>query len=59
MAPQIKEGMTRDGTMLIGYNPLSGHGLVNFFRIILSGADHTYHDMDFVLDEIERLRKDL
>ena len=45
--------------MLIGYNPLSSHGLVNFFRIILSHADHTYHDMDFVLDEIDRLGRDL
>ncbi len=43
--------------MLIGYNPLTTRArhLVNFFRIVVPGADLTHRDMDFVMDEIERL----
>ena len=31
----------------------------NFFRIVLTAPHATESDMDFVLDEIERLGKDL
>ena len=47
------------GTMMIGYQPLSDYGWVNFFRIIISNPELTTADMDFVMDEIDRLGKDL
>ena len=55
--PEIKKRMTLAGTMMIGYQPLKDH--VNFFRMIVISSAVTHADMDFVLDEIERLGKDL
>eukprot|EP00112_Aurelia_sp_Birch-Aquarium-sp1_P001573 Seg1171.3 transcript_id=Seg1171.3/GoldUCD/mRNA.D3Y31 product="Glutamate decarboxylase 1" protein_id=Seg1171.3/GoldUCD/D3Y31 len=55
--PEIKKRMTLAGTMMIGYQPLKDH--VNFFRMIVVSSAVTHADMDFVLDEIERLGKDL
>lgn len=49
--------MQKAGTMLIGYQPLGTK--VNFFRIVLVNSAVTHEDLDFVLDEIERLGKDL
>ena len=42
---------------MVGYQPLKDR--VNFFRMIIISAAVTHEDMDFVLDEIERLGKDL
>ena len=42
---------------MVGYQPLKDH--VNFFRMIVISSVVTHEDMDFVLDEIERLGKDL
>ena len=59
VAPKIKEGMMRDGTLMIGYNPLTVKGFVNFFRIIIGNAACTHDDMDAVLKEIDRIGRDL
>lgn len=48
-----------EGTLMIGYQPLSCKGFVNFFRIIISNAKCDHSDMDYVLDEIDRLGRDL
>ena len=45
------------GTMLIGYQPLGKR--VNFFRLVISNLDSTDADMDFVVNEIDRLGADL
>lgn len=45
------------GTIMIAYQPLDKHP--NFFRIVLSNPITEFNDMDFVLDEIHRLGKDL
>lgn len=45
------------GSMMVGYQP--DGDLVNFFRMIISNLDIVKSDMDFVVDEIDRLGKDL
>lgn len=55
--PEIKKRMTHEGTLMIGYQPLKDHG--NFFRMITSNSAANPADMDFILNEIERLGKDL
>ena len=58
MAPILKERMVSEGTMLIGYQPLDN--FVNFFRFITTNGDYvTEQDIDFVVQEIQRLGKDL
>ena len=57
IAPEIKKLMTEHGTMMIAYQPLKEQ--INFFRMINSNPGQTHEDMDFILDEIERLGKDL
>ena len=57
MAPKIKERMTLQGTMLIGYQPLGD--LVNFFRLVVANLQCTDQHMDHVVSEIERLGEDL
>lgn len=49
--------MTEQGTMLIGYQPDGER--VNFFRMIVSNMAAEIKDMTFVVDEIDRLGKDL
>lgn len=57
VAPAIKERMMRKGSMMVGYQP---HGArVNFFRQIVTSPAVTRADLDFFLDEIERLGWDL
>ncbi len=55
--PEIKKRMTLNGTMMIGYQPLKDLG--NFFRMVVVSAAVTRVDMEFVVDEIHRLGKDL
>jgi len=57
VAPQIKKLMMEQGTMMIAYQPLKEH--INFFRMINANPGQTHQDMEFVLDEIERLGRDL
>jgi hypothetical protein len=57
VGPKVKEGMMKAGSMMVGYQP--DGDLVNFFRMIISNLDIVKSDMDFVVDEIDRLGKDL
>lgn len=57
VAPIIKERMVKSGTMMVGYQPLGDK--VNFFRVVIFSPLVTLKDVDFFLDEIERLGKDL
>uniref|UniRef100_A0A8C9VG75 Cysteine sulfinic acid decarboxylase n=1 Tax=Scleropages formosus TaxID=113540 RepID=A0A8C9VG75_SCLFO len=57
VAPVIKERMMRKGSMMVGYQPLREK--VNFFRMVIISPHISQEDMDFFLDEIERLGKDL
>ena len=45
------------GSMMITYTPL-GH-IPNFMRLVLSNHKVTKVDMDFVIEEIQRLGHDL
>ncbi|XP_071989102.1 cysteine sulfinic acid decarboxylase isoform X2 [Engystomops pustulosus] len=57
VAPVIKERMMKKGSMMVGYQH---HGnRVNFFRQIVVNPQVTTEDLDFFLDEIERLGEDL
>ncbi|XP_019327005.1 PREDICTED: acidic amino acid decarboxylase GADL1-like [Aptenodytes forsteri] len=57
VAPAIKERMMRKGSMMVSYQP---HGAkVNFSRQIVPTPAVTRDDLDFFLDEIERLGRDL
>ncbi|XP_048839885.1 cysteine sulfinic acid decarboxylase [Brienomyrus brachyistius] len=57
VAPIIKERMVRKGCMMVGYQPQKGR--VNFFRMVIISPQITRKDLDFFLDEIERLGNDL
>ncbi|KAI4789774.1 hypothetical protein KUCAC02_035038 [Chaenocephalus aceratus] len=57
VAPVVKERMIKQGTMMVGYQPLGDK--VNFFRMIVLSTLVSKEDMDFFLDEIERLGNDL
>ncbi|XP_071101521.1 cysteine sulfinic acid decarboxylase-like [Haliotis cracherodii] len=59
VAPKIKQRMMENGSMMIGYTPLSVKGFVNFFRIIITNSLQDSAEMDRVLEEIEKLGKDL
>ncbi|KAL8182624.1 UNVERIFIED_CONTAM: hypothetical protein K2H54_058841 [Gekko kuhli] len=57
IAPKIKARMIEEGTAMVGYQP---HGdNVNFFRMVFSNPAAKKSDVDFLLEEIERLGKDL
>ncbi|KAL0963340.1 hypothetical protein UPYG_G00304980 [Umbra pygmaea] len=57
VAPLVKELMMKKGSILVGYQP---HGdKVNFFRQITISPQVSREDMDFLLDEIQSLGKDL
>ncbi|RMC05234.1 hypothetical protein DUI87_18418 [Hirundo rustica rustica] len=57
VAPVIKERMMKKGSMMLGYQP--HWGKVNFFRQVVISPQVSREDMDFLLDEIELLAKDL
>uniref|UniRef100_A0A3B4WPE6 Cysteine sulfinic acid decarboxylase n=1 Tax=Seriola lalandi dorsalis TaxID=1841481 RepID=A0A3B4WPE6_SERLL len=57
VAPVIKERMMKQGTMMVGYQPLGNR--VNFFRVIVFSPLVSQRDLDFFLNEIERLGNDL
>lgn len=54
VAPAIKAMMVSSGSMMMTYQPLPG-GIPNFFRMTLIAPKATREDMDFILDEIDRL----
>ncbi|KAI4590541.1 hypothetical protein MJG53_001590 [Ovis ammon polii x Ovis aries] len=56
VAPILKERMVRKGSMMIGYQP---HGTrSNFFRMVVANPALTRADMDFLLNQLERLGQD-
>ncbi|XP_033726715.1 cysteine sulfinic acid decarboxylase-like [Pecten maximus] len=59
VAPQIKTKMMMEGTMMTAYQPLSSKGLVNFFRIIIENPLCDKTGMDFIVNEIDRLGRNL
>ncbi|CAF1450923.1 unnamed protein product [Adineta ricciae] len=57
IAPQIKERMMTNGTMMIGYQRLDDYP--NFFRAIISNPATTKEDIIAMIDEIHELGHDL
>ncbi|XP_027848865.2 cysteine sulfinic acid decarboxylase [Aphis gossypii] len=57
VAPKIKERMMKEGTMMITYQPVND--LPNFFRLVLQNSSLDQADMDYFVNEIERLGSDL
>uniref|UniRef100_A0A182QH49 Glutamate decarboxylase n=1 Tax=Anopheles farauti TaxID=69004 RepID=A0A182QH49_9DIPT len=57
VAPKVKERMMKDGSMMITYQPI--HDKPNFFRLVLQNSSLDKADMNYIIDEIERLGKDL
>lgn len=47
----------KQGTLMISYQPLGD--IPNFFRNIISNAGVQKKDVDFLLDELDRLGHDL
>lgn len=60
IAPNIKEQMIMEGSLMIGYQPLPYKNLKNFFRMVIHGVPRpSKENMEFVVNEIERIGKDL
>ncbi|XP_018567199.1 glutamate decarboxylase [Anoplophora glabripennis] len=57
MCPILKARMMQSGTLMVGYQPDDRRP--NFFRNIISSAAVTEDDVDFLLDEMDRLGHDL
>lgn len=57
VAPKIKAMMMESGTTMVGYQPQGNK--VNFFRMVISNPAATRSDIDFLIEEIERLGQDL
>ncbi|XP_044100322.1 glutamate decarboxylase 1-like [Neovison vison] len=57
IAPKIKAQMVEAGTAMINYQPCGDK--VNFFRMVFSNPATRRADVDYLIDEIERLGKDL
>uniref|UniRef100_A0A665VMJ8 Glutamate decarboxylase 1 n=3 Tax=Echeneis naucrates TaxID=173247 RepID=A0A665VMJ8_ECHNA len=57
VAPKIKALMMESGTTMVGYQPQGDK--VNFFRMVISNPAATRSDIDFLIEEIERLGHDL
>jgi len=60
VAPKIKETMIKEGTLMIGYQPLPYKNIKNFFRMVIHGVPRpSKENMDFVINEIERIGKSM
>ncbi|XP_060241088.1 acidic amino acid decarboxylase GADL1 isoform X2 [Meriones unguiculatus] len=57
VAPAIKEKMMKKGSLMLGYQP--HRGKVNFFRQVVISPQVSREDMDFLLDEIDSLGRDM
>ena len=57
ITPKLKARMMNEGTLMISYQPLGE--LPNFFRNIISNSGVQKKDVDFLLDELDRLGHDL
>ncbi|XP_047388574.1 acidic amino acid decarboxylase GADL1 isoform X4 [Sciurus carolinensis] len=57
VAPAIKERMMKKGSLMLGYQ--THRGKVNFFRQVVISPQVSREDMDFLLDEIDLLGRDM
>jgi glutamate decarboxylase len=57
LTPTIKQRMMNAGTLMIGYQPQGK--IPNFFRNIISNPAVKKYDIDFLINEIDRLGHDL
>ncbi|XP_040901337.1 acidic amino acid decarboxylase GADL1-like [Toxotes jaculatrix] len=57
VAPVVKERMMKKGSMMMGYQTHCDKA--NFFRMVVISPQVSREDLDFVLDEIHNLGKDL
>ncbi|KAH9420767.1 glutamate decarboxylase gad1 [Dermatophagoides pteronyssinus] len=57
ITPILKARMMHKGTLMISYQPLGD--IPNFFRNIISNSGVQKKDVDFLLDELDRLGHDL
>ena len=57
VAPRIKAGMVRKGSMLMTYQPIRGQA--NFFRLVLQNSGLAEADMRYFAEELERLAAEL
>ncbi|XP_063779047.1 glutamate decarboxylase 1-like isoform X2 [Pseudophryne corroboree] len=57
VAPKIKALMMEKGTVMVSYQPFKEK--TNFFRMVFSNPASKISDVDFLLDEIERLGLEL
>ncbi|CAI9734944.1 glutamate decarboxylase 1-like [Octopus vulgaris] len=53
----IKAMMMENGSLMVGYQPLGEHP--NFFRVVISNAAVMEKDLDFLVEEIDRLGRTL
>lgn len=53
LAPAIKDAMQREGSAMLGYQPLGGRP--NFFRLLIMSPEVTAADVDTTLEIINRL----
>ena len=49
----------KDGSVLICQTPMDKHGIPNFLRLVLKSSKLDTHDMDYLLQEIDRLGKNI
>ncbi|KAI1695530.1 pyridoxal-dependent decarboxylase conserved domain-containing protein [Ditylenchus destructor] len=59
IAPKIKLKMMERGTTMVGYQPDPHSNRPNFFRMIISNQAITETDLDFLIDEIIQIGKDM
>ncbi|KAF0297369.1 Cysteine sulfinic acid decarboxylase [Amphibalanus amphitrite] len=60
VAPRIKEGMMRSGSLMVSYQPLPSKRFHNFFRLVFTGAPQpSEQDVTEALDEIARIAEGL
>jgi glutamate decarboxylase len=57
ITPRLKARMMDSGTLMIGYQPVGD--IPNFFRNIISNPGIQKKDIDFLLEELDRLGHDL
>ena len=57
IAPKIKAMMMERGSTMVGYQPLGK--IPNFFRMVISNPAVETADVDFLMDEIERLGEEI
>ena len=55
----IFDRMNKEGTLLVQHNPLTEFDLPNFFRLVLKGDKTRLEDMEYILEAIEDLGRDI